>query len=57
MDGKAKSLTARAPDDDALRVRPCRRVNQHTWTGGWGTVTYWNAYVANTQMCGKGTVY
>ena len=30
-------------------------VNHHTWTGGWGTVTYWNAYVANTQMYGKGT--
>jgi len=30
-------------------------VNQHTWTGGWGAVTYWNAYVANTQMYGKGT--
>lgn len=29
-------------------------VNQHTWTGGWGTVTYWNAYVANTQMYGQG---
>jgi hypothetical protein len=27
-------------------------VNHHTWTGGWGTVTYWNAYVANTQMHG-----
>jgi hypothetical protein len=30
-------------------------VNQHTWTGGWGTVTYWNAYVANLQMRGQGT--
>jgi mono/diheme cytochrome c family protein len=30
-------------------------VDHHTWTGGWGTVTYWNAYVANTQMYGKGT--
>ena len=20
--------------------------NLHTWTGGWGTVTYWNAFVA-----------
>ena len=30
-------------------------VTEHTWTGGWGTVTYWNAYVANTQMYGKGT--
>jgi hypothetical protein len=28
-------------------------VNQHTYTG-WGSVTYWNAYVANTQMHGKG---
>jgi len=32
-------------------------VNQHTWTGGWGTVTYWNAYVANTQMHGQGNFY
>ena len=26
----------------------------HTWTGGFGDVTYWNAYVANLQMHGKG---
>jgi hypothetical protein len=32
-------------------------VNNHTWTGGWGTVTYWNAYVANLEMHGKGTFY
>jgi hypothetical protein len=31
-------------------------VNNHTWTG-WGSVTYWNAYVANTQMRGKGTFF
>src|SRR5438067_1532473 len=24
--------------------------NQHTWTGAWGTVTYWNAFVANIEM-------
>jgi len=30
-------------------------VNQHTWTGGWGNVTYWNAYVANLEMGGQGT--
>ncbi len=30
-------------------------VNNHTWTGAWGTVSYWNAYVANTQMQGQGT--
>jgi hypothetical protein len=28
-------------------------VNNATYTG-WGSVTYWNAYVANTQMHGKG---
>jgi hypothetical protein len=31
--------------------------NNHTWTGGRGTVTYWNAYVANTQMMGEGIFY
>lgn len=31
-------------------------VNLHTYTG-WGSVTYWNAYVANTQMYGKGVFY
>jgi CxxC motif-containing protein (DUF1111 family) len=25
----------------------------HTWTG-WGSVTYWNAFVANLEMHGKG---
>src|SRR5688572_15741619 len=28
--------------------------NMHTYSG-WGSVPYWNAYVANTQMYGKGT--
>jgi hypothetical protein len=31
-------------------------VHLHTYTG-WGSVTYWNAYVANTQMYGKGTFF
>ncbi len=31
--------------------------SNHTWTGGWGSVTHWNAYVANTQMRGKGTFF
>jgi hypothetical protein len=26
----------------------------HTWTGGWGDVTYWNAYVANLELSGQG---
>jgi hypothetical protein len=31
-------------------------VNNHTYTG-WGSVTHWNGYVANTQMRGKGTFF
>jgi hypothetical protein len=30
-------------------------VNQHTWTGGWGNIPYWNAYVANLELNGRGT--
>ena len=32
-------------------------VNLHTWTGGWGTTTYWNAYVANLELNGQGTFF
>ena len=32
-------------------------VNLHTWGGGWGGVTYWNAYVANLELQGQGTFY
>jgi hypothetical protein len=31
-------------------------VNLHTYTG-WGSVTYWNAFVANLEMHGKGTFF
>lgn len=31
-------------------------VNLHTWTG-WGSVTHWNALVANLEMHGKGTFF
>jgi hypothetical protein len=31
-------------------------VNLHTYTG-WGGVSHWNAYVANTQMHGKGIFF
>jgi hypothetical protein len=32
-------------------------VNNHTWTGAWGTVTYWNAYVGNLEVHGRGRFY
>src|SRR6185503_5648622 len=31
--------------------------NLHMWTGGWGNVTYWNAYVANLELQGQGTFF
>lgn len=31
-------------------------VNLHTWTG-WGSLTYWNAFVANIEMHGKGRFF
>jgi hypothetical protein len=31
-------------------------VNLHTWTG-WGSVTHWNAFVANLEMHGVGTFF
>jgi hypothetical protein len=30
--------------------------NLHTWTG-WGSVTYWNAFVANLEMHGSGRFF
>ncbi len=31
-------------------------VNLHTWTG-WGSIPYWNAFVANIEMHGKGRFF
>lgn len=31
-------------------------INLHTWTG-WGSVTHWNAFVANLEMMGQGTFF
>ena len=55
MDGKAKRPDGKSAATMMPSAFGLAGVNQHTWTGGWGTVTFWNAYVANTQMYGKGT--
>jgi cytochrome c peroxidase len=55
MDGKAKRPDGKTSATMMPSAFGLAGVNEHTWTGGWGTVTYWNAYVANTQMYGKGT--
>jgi hypothetical protein len=56
MDGKAfrpdgKSAATLLPPAFGLAG-----VNLHTWTG-WGSVTHWNAFVANLEMHGKGIFY
>jgi hypothetical protein len=56
MDGKAfrpdgKSAAVLIPPAFGLAG-----VNLHTWTG-WGSVTYWNAFVANLEMHGKGNFF
>src|SRR5438105_11635963 len=58
MDGKAfgpngSNASTLIPDAFGLAG-----VNAHTWTGDWGTVTYWNAFVSNLEMHGSpGTFY
>ena len=56
LDGKA-----RRPDGKpaATLIPPAfglAGVNLHTWTG-WGSVTHWNAFVANLEMQGQGTFF
>jgi hypothetical protein len=56
LDGKAFQ-----PDGDsaATLIPPAfglAGVNLHTWTG-WGSVTHWNAFVANLEMHGQGTFF
>jgi hypothetical protein len=31
--------------------------NLHTWEGGWGSVSFWNAFVANLEMHGIGNFF
>jgi hypothetical protein len=31
--------------------------SEHTWTGSWGTVSYWNAFVAALEMHGVGRFF
>jgi hypothetical protein len=56
LDGKAFQPDGRS---SATRIPPAfglAGVNLATYTG-WGTVTYWNAFVANLEMHGHGTFY
>jgi hypothetical protein len=56
LDGQA----GRPPGTSAATLLPpifgLAGVNLHTWTG-WGSVPYWNAFVANLEMGGQGTFF
>jgi len=57
LDGKAFRPDGKAA---AVIIPPAfgmAGVNLHTWGGGWGGVTYWNAYVGNLQLQGQGTFF
>jgi len=56
MDGKAFRPDGKTA---AVLIPPAfglAGVNLHTYTG-WGSVPYWNAFVANLEMHGKGTFF
>lgn len=58
LDGKV-AKPGGAPGSSATLLPPAfglAGVNLHTWTG-WGSVTYWNAFVAVLEMHGQGTFY
>ena len=54
QDGKAAGPNGRSGATVLPAAFGLAGVNLHTYSG-WGGVSYWNAYVANTQMHGKGT--
>jgi cytochrome c peroxidase len=59
LDGKAVHLDAAGVNRSPVLIPPAfglAGVNLHTWTG-WGSVTYWNAFVANLEMHGVGTFF
>jgi hypothetical protein len=56
LDGKATRPDGKSA---AVLIPPAfglAGVNLHTWTG-WGSVTYWNAFVAVLEMHGKGNFF
>jgi hypothetical protein len=59
LDGKAFQDPPTNSKSAATLIPPAfglAGVNLHTWTG-WGSVTHWNAFVANLEMRGKGTFF
>jgi cytochrome c peroxidase len=57
LDGKAMTPDQKTAATLIPNARGLAGHNLHTWTGGWGTVTYWNAFVAVNEMHGVGTFF
>jgi hypothetical protein len=57
LDGKAFQPDGRSAATLIPNARGLAGHNLHTWTGGWGTVTYWNAFVAVNELHGSGTFF
>src|SRR5262245_9223518 len=57
LDGKAMTPDQKTAATLIPNARGLAGHNLHTWTGGWGTVTYWNAFVAVNAMHGVGTFF
>jgi hypothetical protein len=56
IDGKAQRPDGRTGAVLLPAAYGLAGVNMHTYTG-WGSVTYWNAFVANLEMHGRGTFF
>jgi hypothetical protein len=57
LDGKAFRPDGRSAATLIPPALGLAGVNNHTWTGSWGSVPYWNAYVGNLEMHGSGTFF
>jgi len=57
LDGKAFQPDGRSAATLIPNARGLAGFNLHTWTGGWGTVPYWNAFVAVNELHGVGTFF
>jgi hypothetical protein len=57
LDAKASRPDGRSAAILIPNARGLAGYNLHTWTGGWGTVFYWNAFVAVNEMHGIGTSF
>jgi len=57
LDGEAFQPDGRSAATLIPNARGLAGFNLHTWTGGWGTVSYWNAFVAVNELHGVGTFF